>query len=1398
MRGKLKHLPKPVARTILAFYRRKRIYELLRALVVPLLCYAVLALFATHLDRFLFLETAERLWISGVTCGLTLLMGAVSLGAFVWRNFSVSRLAYEMERMLPKATAERLVTLDDILAREAAVPAADGSVHAALVEQLTSETVALCERTPHTARLARDRLLKRRAFALGLLALVWAGLFAVPSYQFSLMLQRLTFPLRNLPKPSFMRLTVTADPPVIGRGGEVVLQVRVDGQIPPLLQRPMRWMGTDASLCQLATATGRVERLPITAEARPMSRVQRSLFVASRNDLQESFSYRVRCGDAQTDIRLVRVVAQPRATGVSVQVEPPAYTGLKTMQFEDLRDPVPAFAGSRVQLRFAADQSPLKTARLIRLGDGNTIAELKPDPKTGIYLHAFEMAVPIDMEIVLVNELGFENVERVRLSMVLREDQAPNVRLEYPAGELTAVQGELVPMHMELTDDLGLLEGAICYQINPGRKEEAPIREIPLAVEEKRLSQPLSTSFDLAKTDAVPGDDMLLWVRVRDTGRSDERSQSVRIRITAFAGNENERRRVAALRFVAQALATVEPSAADHTVLALNESAYEPIAAAANAQGFALSSRAVPESLLEFIEFEHHFTDGAAAAEEVRLLYGMISAMLYLPPTPSPNSVEARKDDLRRFVADTVPALLRERMARDLIRRALNLRGEARATVGGAATQDRQHRASYERRVDLLLEALDNTGADLATLARMSPQLLKLDDLLAFTRQISRTSRDLKHADTARQQDAGKTLCEQIDGWIGLLLAPLPEWKTQRLAARATLRSQYSQRRDDILKSTRTVSRVSSAEAARWMVADARMIERSPFLGLAERLAAAVPGAAGTSNSLTNVAVASEAGLLKRAALDAEFADWLSSASVTPSERRVAAAFKALDLADSAAAYTAVAGQLRTLNIDDDFAAGAEVDPTPPAFFGLYAQLTVLTDAATALAEPHDKALEDLAGRTSQLLVGLTGMAPPPEGGAMPNIAPAIATLETGLIQWESDALRLSYRIHLDLAYGDPHREHSDRLAAALSGLRAALSRYQAFVPPLLSRLKASVRKSSKAENIAAATSELEDLTRSVNALSTGLKRTAKQLRGEEPSGEQSEAVREIRLYYTAARDLAKSDNPAAVVETFFAKHPSAAAIVLESQMPAMRDLRNRIKEAGDVLHAETATNAVFVNAMQQAVQLTGDFQQRLARFAALDADGAVRALATDIRKRSEALIRPGRDVNISRDKLALDELRRLVEQFENQARELILRCPPSATAGWRGGPAGLWDGNARRDAEHARLRMIAQFERARRDTALGFDAMLTNRDKSGAALPDAPLANALFAWRTLHSSLGGETLARRREGGGGTPNEKLLEWLMRELDETSKAMRRSDGAVRLYQAPTVRLVDSLKGFFRY
>ncbi|GEM_PF-1562671 len=1401
MRKQLQHLPKPVARTLISFYRRVRFYGLMRSLVAPLLCYALLALIATHVDRFLFLDGPARLWLSGITHGFSLLAVVVSVWAFVRRRVPVSTLAYELERMLPKATAERVVTLNDVMGRQTDSHQENGGVHAMLLAQLTAETVTLCERLPHAARLARDRHLKRQIRGLALLALVYTGLFALPTYQFPLMLQRLTYPRMNLPKPSFMRLTVTPESAVIGRGGEVVLQVQVEGEIPRLLRHPLRWLGADASRSLLASATGDVAALAVTSDARPMSRVQSRLFVSSLTDLQESFSYLVRCGDAQTDIRFVHVVAQPRATGVSVEVEPPPYTRLQTTVFDDFRDPIPVFGNSHLKVRFGSDQFPLKAARLMALHDGSLIKELNPDPVTHDYVYEFEMTSPIDFEIVLVNAFEFENNDRVRIMLQLREDQPPGIRLEYPAGDITAVQGDLVPMHMELTDDLGLLEGSIRYQINPDQTGHAGGREIALLVEEGSLQQTLSAMFDLEASGAVPGDEVLLWVRIRDTGRIDERSQSVRIRVTALAGNENERRRLVALRLVGQMLKTIEPAADAPGVLVLNATSYEAVTAAAKAQNLLLNSEAALQSLLDFLEREHHFTDSPDAALDVRLLRGVIAARLELPlkyQAGADDRAESRTAALHQMADELLSPLMCERMGRDLIRRAISLRNETRATVSASSgdTQRPRNRATFERRVDLLMEALDSTSADMVALTRISP-LVNSDTVLGFTRQISRAVRDLKVSDPSRQQVANKTICDQIDGWIGLLLPALPEWNAQRRAARTTLQGQYDAIHEVMLKAWRTVPQTMSAEETRWLATDARMIERSPFLGLTERLDTTPNGPKRLADPATQAAADCESAWLSQSAIASTYAAWSEGARVTPVVRRLAAVLKAVDSATTDVARAAALDRLRMFDSNTD-ATDSAVE-SPPVSCGLYAHLPALTEAPAGAVESYDEAIARLAADADALLGGLKGMTASADPASVPDYSPGLVALESGLTTWEADVLRLTYQIHIDLSYGDPRREQTARLSLMLPALRAVIDRYEVVVPPLISRLRNRARKTSGADGPAAVTLDLEDLDRRVASLGSGLKRAAELVPGDPLAGVENYAVRDVRSTCTAARMLAEAKNPVAVAEAFFAQHPAAAALVIEQRMPLFQKLKQHINQAVIVLPEETAVGAAFLDAMRQTERLVDEMGLLIERFGALDGEGTVREIAADTRARVKALIRPDRGAGaatLARDRLALDELQRQMEVYEYRVRELITKYSPPTSSGWWGGPVGIWDGVSRRDAEHARSRMMAQYDRARREAVLGFNAVISQRSESAAALPDAPLASALFAWRTLHSSLGGDTVMRIPKKRTDLANDPWMVYLLGELEKMRKSVRtQNGGGVRRYKEPTSRLPDSLSGY---
>jgi len=1394
MRKQLKHLPKPVARTILAFYRRQRFYGLIRSLVMPLLSFAVLALVAMHVDRFMFLELGARRLLSFLSVGVSVGVALVALVIHLWRRLSVSRVAYELEGMMPKSADERLVTIDSVLAAREGGTGPESDVHVALVEQLTAETEALCRETPHAGRLARDHRLRRQLRVLLMLAAVWVVFWALPGYQFPLMLQRLMQPGKNLPKPSFMKLTVTPEAAVIGRNGEVVIQAALAGEIPALLRRPLRWLGADSDVSLLATATGNVTRVTMGDGAWAMSRVQRRLHVASISDVQESFSYRVRCGDAQTDIRFVRVVPQPRVSALAIEADPPAYTKLAQMRVEQPQQAVQVFAGSRVRVHFSSDQASLQSAQLIDPADDRVIADLKADPETGDYLYAFEMKDTIEMEVRLVNSDGFANVDRVFFSLALLEDEPPGVRVEYPTADITVVQGDLVPIDVSLTDDLGLLEAAIRYQVNPEQTRGTTGREIALSIDPTRTEQRVSAQLDLETIGVAPGDEILFWVRARDTGLNDQQSRSVRIRVTAFGGNENERRRLAALRLLAKALSEATEAKEGSSLVALDPNAYEQIVSMAKTMGLVLAAHPTLESLLGLLEREHHFTDSAAATEDIRLLYGMIAA-LALPPLKDAagfGDYEMRAAAMKALSEDRLPAMIGERQGRDMIRRCFSLKSEVMGTLAPSGEQAAQVRAPSGRRAALLLEAIDALASDMGALARTSPQL-DAQAVLGVSREIALAKRNLATASPEGRVAIADSMDASLSKWIGPLLRAMPEWHDQHLAVRAFLQSEEQRVRIPLESAWRQPGRMMPAAVGAWLKADARMVERSPFLGLDRRLAVLAPQAAKDAGGMTV-----EATLLRRMAVESEYAQWLQGSRVSPAERQLAVALMGLDLASDDTSLHAAAERVRTLNFDA--VEQVVVDVTLSSVPGdLHKQLRDMS-RAVAPSMPYDEALTVLADEGRALVDNLVQQLGSEGATDQAGLARALLALDAGLSRWESSILSVSYRMHLDLSYRNPARAETLRLVAGLSALRKLIERYRASVPPVIAGIQQRARRTSQdPREVMALQLDIQELTQRVGGLVAAMKGVIAQVRGETEPGALSAAVRECLIACAALWKLNESEDPVGVAKAFFAEYPGAGAVVLEQRLTSIDSLQVHIADADGMLRAEKVDRAKFVKTIGAARSIAQDLEQVFRRFAALDADGAIRVVIADINNRVGQLEQgrgPGGD-DLSRDRLTLDELRRQVEQFVGRTRELVAANRPASASGWWGGPAGIWNADSQRDAQHARARIRAQYEHARRIAVLGLDATLEDEASgSSSGLPSEPLNAILFAWRTLNSSLGDVAFRRPPTDTPIEEADPLVKWLLEELGKSRKALQQKDG-VKRYREPMSRWVDSAEGILR-
>lgn len=615
------HLPTVVAKALRGFYRVTRLYAFLRVVCVSVLLYLLLALGAMHADRLLFLIPQARLTIFWSVHVAVALYALVALLLFLWRAPSLRRTAYDLGARLPDGDGERYATLDSVL-REGVTDT--GPVRAELLAQLQQSTEAL-SRGVKPLRLVRDRRLPR--LALGVLAAVgaYAALAVLPGYEFPLMVRRFLAPAANLPKPSFVHIRVSPEKLVLGRGEEAVIQAEIDGEIPPVFAWLYRLAGAAPGRCVMATAPGRAADVRVDlAGARDLNRIQRRLFIFSQAELEASFSYRLRCGDAETAVHFVEVVAQPRITELRLVAKPPAYTRRPAAEIVNPRQAVQLFPGTQVELQFTVDQEVPERRLLLGAKEG---PPPKWDAATRTGRHAFTMQDKLDIEIRVRNGRGFANAERARVSLVRLDDRPPQLQLEYPAGDLTVVPGELIPVQALAEDDLEIVRAGFRFQLNPDANPDAPFQELPLSVPEPRGTRlAITENFDLGQTTAGPGDELVLVVRVRDSAGNDAESRPVRLRITAFTRGENERRRLAALTTVHDLLTGLgsQPPAAGAT--AIDRTLYEAIQKAAVGRGVPLDAAPACNSLWRLLELEQHFTDAARHKEDVRELGAVLAA----------------------------------------------------------------------------------------------------------------------------------------------------------------------------------------------------------------------------------------------------------------------------------------------------------------------------------------------------------------------------------------------------------------------------------------------------------------------------------------------------------------------------------------------------------------------------------------------------------------------------------------------------------------------------------------------------------------------------------------------------------------------------------------------------
>ena len=307
--------------------------------------------------------------------------------------------------------------------------------------------------------------------------------------------------LLNVPVPHKTHTQVLSGNLRIGQGETVVIAARATGLVP----------GRGRLL--IRSATGQQQQFAITPASDDPT-----YFALSFENVQESFTYRVRLNDDTSESFTVSAVERPMVANLECQQIFPAYTRLATRRLAPAD--LSLLAGSRLQLTLRANKAI--TAASLRLAGLNTETPLRINPLDQQQLTG-EIRVPqtgltgFTVQLRDTNGLSAKELTLYRIDIL--PDKPPTVTLTLPdrKEELVTARATVL-LGLEAHDDFGVAKLVLHYRSPAIRNGQEQTSELDLAGATPRALR-RRHEWDLARiTDPLPADSAIeYWLEAQDT-----------------------------------------------------------------------------------------------------------------------------------------------------------------------------------------------------------------------------------------------------------------------------------------------------------------------------------------------------------------------------------------------------------------------------------------------------------------------------------------------------------------------------------------------------------------------------------------------------------------------------------------------------------------------------------------------------------------------------------------------------------------------------------------------------------------------------------------------------------------------------------------------------------------
>lgn len=454
-------------------------------------------------------------WLRIVLTGTTV---TASLGVACWLGIGPVRHSLQWVRAASAVDSdipeleERWSTVTSLSARDASKFSA---LERAMAAQVTSEAVAM-ERIVQPRRVEPPVSLRPAlasvAVAVGFIALV----FALAPQQTSILLRRFLSPTLALTATQLN--SVTGDK-IVPRGESIDLNIA------------MRGVPRSSATLTIAGADGREQDYRLRPDESTAGQFKHSLRV------DESMSYRVRAGDAQTPWYQLQAIDYPELEEVRLTIEFPQYTGRESVERDRFPRQIKAIQGSVLRVAFKPIE-PLErcavllsnpnaapsSAQSVTTTDQQSAApidhQLTADDK-GWYHFEMQLVEDVLLQPMLLSPHGLENRRRQFTRIDVIADKAPVARVIKPTDEVAVADDATIEIEFEAHDDHGIATAELVIFDESQRDAEGNAKVLavqPIELNEQAMQRHVlrKTQLDLKQLGLSEGQQISYAVRVTD------------------------------------------------------------------------------------------------------------------------------------------------------------------------------------------------------------------------------------------------------------------------------------------------------------------------------------------------------------------------------------------------------------------------------------------------------------------------------------------------------------------------------------------------------------------------------------------------------------------------------------------------------------------------------------------------------------------------------------------------------------------------------------------------------------------------------------------------------------------------------------------------------------------